>query len=75
MDMTTSTARREFTTGLALPPQRPQRTVPGVRTRDPEPVQLGAGQRAALAVVGRDCAGKLFGCEVDGDAIYKGRAS
>ena len=23
--------------------------------------------------VGRDCAGKLFGCEVDGDAIYKGR--
>ncbi len=22
--------------------------------------------------VGRDCAGKLFGCEVDGDAIYKG---
>ena len=21
--------------------------------------------------VGRDCAGKLFGCEVEGDAIYK----
>jgi hypothetical protein len=25
--------------------------------------------------VGRDCAKKLFGCEVDGDAIYKGRQS
>lgn len=25
--------------------------------------------------VGRDCAGKLFGCEVDGDAIYKGHQS
>lgn len=25
--------------------------------------------------VGRDCAGKLFGCEVEGDAIYKGRVS
>jgi hypothetical protein len=25
--------------------------------------------------VGRDCAGKLFGCEVEGDAIYKGRQS
>lgn len=25
--------------------------------------------------VGRDCAEKLFGCEVDGDAIYKGRQS
>jgi hypothetical protein len=25
--------------------------------------------------VGRDCAKKLFGCEVDGDAIYKGRTA
>lgn len=25
--------------------------------------------------VGRDCAGKLFGCKVEGDAIYKGRQS
>lgn len=33
-----------------------------------------AGKRAPVPYslwVGRDCAGKLFGCEVEGDAIYK----